>query len=221
MTPALMRQLERRVVLGVIDRKWREHLYEMDYLQDGIGLRAMAQRNPLVEYQREGFDMFQAMTEGIKEETVRLVFAAQLNVAAPRPRPAWRSSGTTPRPSSPSTRRTRRRGPRTRQHPSTPPTAPVDAPAAPAVQPAAAAVAPDGAPDEATAAPDEVDPAAFSVPGLDQRVGALTYSAPTLDGDETGARPAKRSPARPPAGAPAGETNRAQRRAAAKNQKRS
>ena len=85
MTPALMRQLERRVVLGVIDRKWREHLYEMDYLQDGIGLRAMAQRNPLVEYQREGFDMFQAMTEGIKEETVRLVFAAQLNVAAPRP----------------------------------------------------------------------------------------------------------------------------------------
>ncbi len=85
MTPALMRQLERRVVLGVIDRKWREHLYEMDYLQDGIGLRAMAQRNPLVEYQREGFDMFQAMTEGIKEETVRLVFAAQLTVAAPRP----------------------------------------------------------------------------------------------------------------------------------------
>uniref|UniRef100_UPI003FA598A8 preprotein translocase subunit SecA n=1 Tax=Aquipuribacter sp. SD81 TaxID=3127703 RepID=UPI003FA598A8 len=85
MTPALMRQLERRVVLGVIDRKWREHLYEMDYLQDGIGLRAMAQRNPLVEYQREGYDMFQAMTEGIKEETVRLVFAAQLTAAPPRP----------------------------------------------------------------------------------------------------------------------------------------
>ena len=82
-------------------------------------------------------------------------------------------------------------------------------------------MAPDGVPAGAPAAPDEVDPAAFSVPGLDQRVGALTYSAPTLDGDETGARPAKRSPARPGAGAPAGETNRAQRRAAAKNQKRS
>ena len=53
-----MRQLERNVLLNVIDRKWREHLYEMDYLKEGIGLRAMAQRDPLVEYQREGFDMF-------------------------------------------------------------------------------------------------------------------------------------------------------------------
>ena len=53
-----MRELERRVVLSVLDRKWREHLYEMDYLQEGIGLRAMAQKDPLVEYQREGFDMF-------------------------------------------------------------------------------------------------------------------------------------------------------------------
>ncbi|WP_157878053.1 preprotein translocase subunit SecA, partial [Streptomyces torulosus] len=54
----IMRELERRVVLSVLDRKWREHLYEMDYLQEGIGLRAMAQKDPLVEYQREGFDMF-------------------------------------------------------------------------------------------------------------------------------------------------------------------
>ena len=58
-----MRELERRVVLSVLDRKWREHLYEMDYLQEGIGLRAMAQRDPLVEYQREGYLLFQAMTE--------------------------------------------------------------------------------------------------------------------------------------------------------------
>ena len=58
-----MRELERRVVLSVLDRKWREHLYEMDYLQEGIGLRAMAQRDPLVEYQREGFDMFAAMMD--------------------------------------------------------------------------------------------------------------------------------------------------------------
>ena len=59
-----MRELERRVVLSVLDRKWREHLYEMDYLQEGIGLRAMAQRDPLVEYQREGFQLFKAMTDG-------------------------------------------------------------------------------------------------------------------------------------------------------------
>ena len=69
-----MRELERRVVLTVLDRKWREHLYEMDYLQEGIGLRAMAQRDPLVEYQREGFLLFQAMTEGIKEESVGHLF---------------------------------------------------------------------------------------------------------------------------------------------------
>ncbi|MBR7559139.1 preprotein translocase subunit SecA, partial [Mycobacterium tuberculosis] len=55
------RELERRVVLSVIDRRWREHLYEMDYLKNGIGLRAMAQRDPLVEYQREGFEMFTTM----------------------------------------------------------------------------------------------------------------------------------------------------------------
>ena len=55
-----MRELERRVVLSVIGRKWQEHLYEMDYLKEGIGLRAMAQRDPLVEYQREGFTMFQS-----------------------------------------------------------------------------------------------------------------------------------------------------------------
>ena len=66
----VMRELERRVVLSVLDRKWREHLYEMDYLQEGIGLRAMAQRDPLVEYQREGFDLFAAMMDGIKEESV-------------------------------------------------------------------------------------------------------------------------------------------------------
>ena len=59
-----MRQLERNVLLNVLDRKWREHLYEMDYLKEGIGLRAMAQRDPLVEYQREGYDMFIGMLEG-------------------------------------------------------------------------------------------------------------------------------------------------------------
>ncbi|TGJ97701.1 preprotein translocase subunit SecA, partial [Actinotalea fermentans ATCC 43279 = JCM 9966 = DSM 3133] len=78
-----MRQLERRVVLSVLDRKWREHLYEMDYLKEGIGLRAMAQRDPLVEYQREGFQLFQAMTEAIKEESVGFLFNLEVKVAEP------------------------------------------------------------------------------------------------------------------------------------------
>ncbi|WP_421740958.1 preprotein translocase subunit SecA [Cellulomonas sp.] len=78
-----MRQLERRVTLSVLDRKWREHLYEMDYLKEGIGLRAMAQRDPLVEYQREGFQLFNAMTDAIKEETVGYLYNLEVQVAAP------------------------------------------------------------------------------------------------------------------------------------------
>nr|WP_237728175.1 preprotein translocase subunit SecA [Cellulomonas sp. APG4] len=78
-----MRQLERRVVLSVLDRKWREHLYEMDYLKDGIGLRAMAQRDPLVEYQREGFQLFGAMTDAIKEESVTYLYNLEVKVAQP------------------------------------------------------------------------------------------------------------------------------------------
>ncbi|HEV2450634.1 MAG TPA: preprotein translocase subunit SecA [Streptosporangiaceae bacterium] len=76
----VMRELERRVVLSVLDRKWREHLYEMDYLREGIGLRAMAQRDPLIEYQREGYDMFSTMMEGIKEESVGTLFNVQVEV---------------------------------------------------------------------------------------------------------------------------------------------
>ncbi|MDO8309912.1 MAG: preprotein translocase subunit SecA [Actinomycetota bacterium] len=79
----VLRELERRVILSVLDRKWREHLYEMDYLRDGIGLRAMAQRDPLIEYQREGFDLFTAMMEGIKEETVGYLFHLEVQVAPP------------------------------------------------------------------------------------------------------------------------------------------
>jgi preprotein translocase subunit SecA len=79
-----MRELERRVVLSVLDRKWREHLYEMDYLREGIGLRAMAQRDPLVEYQREGYDMFAAMMESIKEESVAFIFNVEVDVEAMR-----------------------------------------------------------------------------------------------------------------------------------------
>ncbi|TDW69886.1 preprotein translocase subunit SecA [Kribbella pratensis] len=79
-----MRELERRVVLSVLDRKWREHLYEMDYLREGIGLRAMAQRDPLVEYQREGYDMFASMMESIKEESVGFIFNVEVDIEAMR-----------------------------------------------------------------------------------------------------------------------------------------
>ena len=90
----VMRELERRVLLSVLDRKWREHLYEMDYLQEGIGLRAMAQRDPLVEYQREGFDMFSAMMEAIKEESVGFLFNLEVEIEDCRPRrPAVRTDG--------------------------------------------------------------------------------------------------------------------------------
>ncbi len=80
LTPKVMRELERQVVLSVLDRKWREHLYEMDYLQEGIGLRAMGQRDPLVEYQKEGYDLFVAMMDAIKEQVVGFVFNAQVQV---------------------------------------------------------------------------------------------------------------------------------------------
>ncbi|MEV6797851.1 preprotein translocase subunit SecA [Micromonospora rifamycinica] len=79
------RQLERMVLLQVIDRKWREHLYEMDYLQEGISLRAYAQRDPVIEYQREGFDMFATMMEGIKEETVGFLYNLEVQVQEPEP----------------------------------------------------------------------------------------------------------------------------------------
>jgi preprotein translocase subunit SecA len=73
-----LRRIERLVLLNVIDNRWREHLYEMDYLQEGIGLRAMGQRDPLVEYQREGFDMFQQMQETIKEDFARYVMHVEV-----------------------------------------------------------------------------------------------------------------------------------------------
>src|SRR5665213_2020678 len=75
-----MRELERKVVLSVLDRKWREHLYEMDYLQEGIQLRSYGQRDPLVEYQREGFTMFTTMMDAIKEESVQLLFNLEVQV---------------------------------------------------------------------------------------------------------------------------------------------
>jgi len=83
LSSAAMRELERRVVLSVIDRRWRDHLYEMDYLKDGIGLRAMAQRDPLVEYQREGYALFSTMMGQIKEDTTGFVFNLEVQVQQP------------------------------------------------------------------------------------------------------------------------------------------
>jgi len=80
LTSEVMRELERKVLLSVLDRKWREHLYEMDYLQEGIGLRAMAQRDPLVEYQREGYELFSAMMDAIKEEIAGFLFNIEITV---------------------------------------------------------------------------------------------------------------------------------------------
>nr|WP_306482490.1 preprotein translocase subunit SecA [Corynebacterium riegelii] len=82
-----MRNIERMVILPIIDTKWREHLYEMDYLKEGIGLRAMAQRDPLVEYQKEGGDMFNAMNEAVQEETVRQLFMMRKQFEQPEEAP--------------------------------------------------------------------------------------------------------------------------------------
>ncbi|HEY5877533.1 MAG TPA: SEC-C metal-binding domain-containing protein, partial [Nakamurella sp.] len=88
LTAPITRELERRVVLSVLDRKWRVHLYEMDYLKEGIGLRAMAQRDPLVEYQREGYDMFAAMLDSLKEESVGFLYNLQVQVVPAGEQPA-------------------------------------------------------------------------------------------------------------------------------------
>jgi preprotein translocase subunit SecA len=148
----VLRELERRVVLSVLDRKWREHLYEMDYLQEGIGLRAMGQRDPLVEYQREGFDMFSSMMEAIKEESVGFLFNVEVQLVEE-------------------------------------PTGEVD------VEPAAPVNVQDWVADDASgegqAVQPDPEPAAKAAPrpalakGFDggSRPQALTYTAPTVDGD--------------------------------------
>jgi len=75
-----LREIERRVMLSMIDQHWREHLYEMDYLREGINLRAMGQKDPLAEWQREGFDMFEAMMGQIQDQFV--AYVSHLQVAA-------------------------------------------------------------------------------------------------------------------------------------------
>jgi preprotein translocase subunit SecA len=93
----VLRELERMVLLSIIDTKWREHLYEMDYLQEGIGLRAYGQRDPLVEYQREAFDMFGELKEAIQQEFVRYIYRVELirpdEPTRPRPQRVTASHG--------------------------------------------------------------------------------------------------------------------------------
>jgi preprotein translocase subunit SecA len=152
----VMRELERRVLLSVMDRKWREHLYEMDYLQEGIGLRAMGQRDPLVEYQREGFDLFNAMMEGIKEESVGFLFNVEVQVEEPVGPPVLDMNALVA-------------------------TGPGEQPGEVVVEPMVAAGEP--APESEQAAPP---PAASVLPegfGRPDRPSRLEYTAPALDGD--------------------------------------
>ena len=148
-----MRQLERSVLLSTVDRKWREHLYEMDYLKEGIGLRAMAQRDPLVEYQREGYDMFRGMLDGLREDAVGLLFNAQVQAAAPAVAPMA----------------------------APPDLAQFAAEAAAKAQQAGGGVVTDDLSDDEPAAP--VAPAALRVKGIDDESGPpLTYTGPSEDG---------------------------------------
>mgnify|MGYP005988513629 FL=1 len=168
--PDGMRQLERRVLLSVLDRKWREHLYEMDYLKEGIGLRAMAQRDPLVEYQREGYDMFQGMLEGLKEESVGFLFNLQVE-ATPAPAGPARGAGLTVSPGLASPVGAG----------GTKSSAPPKAPAAASLGASKPAPAPsEEEPAKTAAAPV---PTALRAKGLDERPEErLTFSGPAEDG---------------------------------------
>lgn len=88
--PDVMREIERRVMLSIIDQRWREHLYEMDYLQEGINLRAMGQRDPLTEWQREGYDMFGQMISAIQDDFIRYVMHLDV-VVENQPQPELRN----------------------------------------------------------------------------------------------------------------------------------
>ena len=87
-----IRQLERMVYLSIIDEKWKEHLREMDDLKEGIGLRGYGQKDPLVEYKREGFGMFVELLDDINRETVRTLYRIPIDEAPARPRPTSRLS---------------------------------------------------------------------------------------------------------------------------------
>ncbi|NEK85354.1 preprotein translocase subunit SecA [Blastococcus saxobsidens] len=187
----VMRELERRVLLSVMDRKWREHLYEMDYLRAGIHLRAMANRDPVVEYQREGYDMFVAMLDGIKEESVGFLFNLEVKTkdeqeAEAKAKQAEAEAKALAAAQEGTAKVLARQAAAAKAAGGT--TAPAPAPAttpAPATarrtKPAAAPAAP-AAPVAAEPAPSGTGPE-LAVKGLDQPRPPenLTYSAPSLD----------------------------------------
>jgi preprotein translocase subunit SecA len=180
-----MRQLERNVLLNVIDRKWREHLYEMDYLKEGIGLRAMAQRDPLVEYQREGYDMFVGMLEGLKEESVGFLFNVTVEAApAPAVAPVAAPQGLEE----------------------------FAAAAAQAPQRSTATVAPESGGRHSVA--EGAAPTAFRAKGIDDEAPPLTYTGPSEDGSAQVQRRngGNGAPAGVPAGASRRERREAARR---------
>ena len=94
MGPEHMERVARMAVLGMVDAKWREHLAEMDYLRTGISLRAMGQRDPLVEYQREAYDMFSDMVDSLRHDAVRFAFHAQVVERSAQVDPVVRLQGT-------------------------------------------------------------------------------------------------------------------------------
>ncbi len=164
----VLHELERRVILSVLDRKWREHLYEMDYLQEGIGLRGYGQRDPVVEYQREAFDMFGAMMEGIKEESVGFLFNLEVQTEEDEAPPPTAATGL---PS-------------------------YDAPAAPQPIGVAGEPVPSGAPAAFADSVEQQSPAPEpqtehervanvlgQALGQPKRAQGLQYSAPSVDGE--------------------------------------
>jgi preprotein translocase subunit SecA len=164
----VLRELERRVILSVLDRKWREHLYEMDYLQEGIGLRGYGQRDPLVEYQREAFDMFGAMMDGIKEESVGFLFNLEVQAEEEEPPPA-------PEPTmAPSYDA----GVAGEPVPSEAPAAFTEAPASFTEEPA-----PQQPPSPPQTERERVANVLGQVLGQPNRPAGLQYSAPTVDGE--------------------------------------
>jgi preprotein translocase subunit SecA len=96
----ILRELERMVLLSITDNEWRSHLYEMDYLQEGIGLRSYGQKDPLVEFQREGYSMFESMKQSIRDEFVRYIYRIELvrqdEPARPRPQRVVNQHGDQP-----------------------------------------------------------------------------------------------------------------------------
>ena len=194
-----MRQLERRVVLSVLDRKWREHLYEMDYLKEGIGLRAMAQRDPLIEYQREGFQLFGAMTDAIKEESVAYLYNLEVKVAEPAAEEGQVTAESAAQ-------------------------AALGAGAAAAGPRPGRGEEPTVAPAAAESAPQRTRRPTIVAKGIDgpERRATLQYSAAGVDGDAgaVGAAAAASSAGSDDEGAGAAGSNREERRKAAKQQRR-